>query len=129
VQGGLGEASCLAMCAFYQPQRALTLWSSGTGFAGVAGYTWVAGLHTLGAKSARPDEQMGDTPADKPTTSLLMDKRGVRASIRRHRIGRVHCRQLTLPKSAAAALYQARKVPGSSICLLIDTQPTKSISC
>ena len=33
-QGGLGEASCLALCSFYDSRRALTLWSSGTGFAG-----------------------------------------------------------------------------------------------
>lgn len=33
-QGGLGEASCLALCSLYDSRRALTLWSSGTGFAG-----------------------------------------------------------------------------------------------
>ncbi|KAA6416471.1 MAG: golgi integral membrane protein [Trebouxia sp. A1-2] len=44
-QGGLGEASTLALCSLYDSRRALTLWSSGTGFAGVAGYTWVAVLH------------------------------------------------------------------------------------
>ena len=36
VQGGLGEASCLAMCTFFDSRAAITLWSSGTGFAGEA---------------------------------------------------------------------------------------------
>ncbi len=36
VQGGLGEASCLAMCTFFDSRAAITLWSSGTGFAGKA---------------------------------------------------------------------------------------------
>ncbi len=35
-QGGLGEASTLALCSLYDSRRALTLWSSGTGFAGIA---------------------------------------------------------------------------------------------
>ncbi|KAL3159139.1 hypothetical protein ABBQ32_011133 [Trebouxia sp. C0010 RCD-2024] len=52
-QGGLGEASCLALCSFYDSRRALTLWSSGTGFAGVAGYTWVAVLHLWWGASFR----------------------------------------------------------------------------
>ena len=34
-QSGLGEASCLALTAQYQSRAAITLWSSGTGFAGV----------------------------------------------------------------------------------------------
>lgn len=34
-QGGLGEASCLALCSLYDSRRTLTLWSSGTGFAGM----------------------------------------------------------------------------------------------
>lgn len=34
VQGGLGEASALAMCALYPSKLSLTAWSSGTGFAG-----------------------------------------------------------------------------------------------
>ena len=33
-QGGLGEASCLALCSFYDSRHTLTFWSSGTGFAG-----------------------------------------------------------------------------------------------
>ena len=33
-QGGLGEASCLALCSLYDSRSTLTLWSSGTGFAG-----------------------------------------------------------------------------------------------
>jgi len=33
-QGGLGEASCLAMAAFYDSRTVITFWSSGTGFAG-----------------------------------------------------------------------------------------------
>lgn len=97
LQGGLGEASCLAMTSYYRrgqaagrhgsccvltggrarvPRRytacglyrsgacqlpcsmaiclcsgrpAITMWSSGTGFAGVAGYAWVAVLHIFGA--------------------------------------------------------------------------------
>ncbi len=34
LQGGLGEASCLAMCTFFDSRAAITFWSSGTGFAG-----------------------------------------------------------------------------------------------
>ncbi|CAM9752280.1 unnamed protein product [Choristocarpus tenellus] len=41
LQGGLGEASFLALAAFYDTATALTAWSSGTGFAGVFGYAWV----------------------------------------------------------------------------------------
>lgn len=45
LQGALGEASCLALTSHYNSQVAITMWSSGTGFAGVGGYTWVAMLH------------------------------------------------------------------------------------
>lgn len=41
VQSGLGEASFLALSSFYDTPRALTAWSSGTGFAGMFGYAWV----------------------------------------------------------------------------------------
>lgn len=41
LQGGLGESSFLALAAFYDTPRALTAWSSGTGFAGIFGYAWV----------------------------------------------------------------------------------------
>jgi hypothetical protein len=34
LQGGLGEASCLALSAFYDSRASITFWSSGTGFAG-----------------------------------------------------------------------------------------------
>ena len=34
LQGGLGEATCLALSAFYDSRSAITFWSSGTGFAG-----------------------------------------------------------------------------------------------
>ena len=34
LQGGLGEASCLAMCTFFDSRSAITFWASGTGFAG-----------------------------------------------------------------------------------------------
>jgi hypothetical protein len=40
-QSGFGEASYLAMSSFYNPRVALTHWSSGTGAAGLFGYTWV----------------------------------------------------------------------------------------
>ena len=42
LQAGLGEASFLALTTLYQPhtKTALTLWSAGTGLAGVFGYTW-----------------------------------------------------------------------------------------
>jgi battenin len=42
VQSGFGEASFLALTAFYDSRIALTAWSSGTGFAGVFGYGWVS---------------------------------------------------------------------------------------
>lgn len=39
VQGGIGEATCLAMSQFYhEPKRLIVMWSSGTGFAGPGGY-------------------------------------------------------------------------------------------
>jgi len=41
IQSGLGEASLLARTSFYHAKVCLTSWSSGTGFAGVAGYAWV----------------------------------------------------------------------------------------
>eukprot|EP00903_Cladosiphon_okamuranus_P005515 g5494.t2 len=44
LQGGLGEASFLALASFYDTPRALTAWSSGTGFAGIFGYAWVFSL-------------------------------------------------------------------------------------
>lgn len=34
LQGGLGEASCLALASFYDSRTVITYWSSGTGFAG-----------------------------------------------------------------------------------------------
>lgn len=38
LQGGLGEFSCLALTSLSSNSRAaITMWSSGTGFAGVAG--------------------------------------------------------------------------------------------
>ncbi|CAK9008640.1 Protein BTN1 [Durusdinium trenchii] len=37
---GMGEASILAMTSFYDAQSCLAAWSSGTGFAGIAGYIW-----------------------------------------------------------------------------------------
>ena len=47
LQGGLGEASFLALASFYDTPRALTAWSSGTGFAGIFGYAWVFFLKYL----------------------------------------------------------------------------------
>ncbi|CAM9290475.1 unnamed protein product [Ectocarpus sp. 12 AP-2014] len=44
LQGGLGESSFLALASFYDTPRALTAWSSGTGFAGIFGYAWVFAL-------------------------------------------------------------------------------------
>ena len=42
-QSGLGEASFLALSAFYNDSRlVLTGWSSGTGIAGIFGYAWVS---------------------------------------------------------------------------------------
>ena len=39
VQGGIGEATGLALSQFYrEPKRCLVMWSSGTGFAGPGGY-------------------------------------------------------------------------------------------
>ncbi|KAL4429218.1 hypothetical protein ABPG77_010197 [Micractinium sp. CCAP 211/92] len=51
LQGGLGEASCLAMTSYYSGRPAITMWSSGTGFAGVFGYAWVALLHLFAGLS------------------------------------------------------------------------------
>lgn len=41
LQGGIGEASFLALASFYDTPMALSAWSSGTGFAGIFGYAWV----------------------------------------------------------------------------------------
>lgn len=51
LQGALGEASFLALSSYYSSQATITAWSSGTGFAGVFGYTWVAGLHVAAGLS------------------------------------------------------------------------------
>ena len=51
-QSGFGEASYLALTAFYDDSRkALTFWSSGTGFAGIFGYSWVI-FFTIGLKAS-----------------------------------------------------------------------------
>lgn len=47
LQGGLGESSFLALASLYDTPRALTAWSSGTGFAGIFGYAWVFFLKFL----------------------------------------------------------------------------------
>jgi battenin len=53
-QSGIGEASFLALSAYYNPSRkALTAWSSGTGFAGIIGYGWVVAF-TQGIKASFP---------------------------------------------------------------------------
>ena len=44
-QCSLGEASLLALASKYDAAAALSAWSSGTGFAGVFGYAWVAFFH------------------------------------------------------------------------------------
>ncbi|CAM9969162.1 unnamed protein product, partial [Sphacelaria rigidula] len=41
LQEGVGEASFLALASLYDTPRALSAWSSGTGFAGIFGYGWV----------------------------------------------------------------------------------------
>lgn len=46
-QGGLGEFSVLSMCSqTSDSKRTLTGWSSGTGFAGIAGYAWMVIMHS-----------------------------------------------------------------------------------
>jgi len=47
LQSSLGEASCLALSSHFDSRVAITMWSSGTGFAGVFGYAWVATMHLL----------------------------------------------------------------------------------
>ena len=48
LQSGLGEASILALSSRYEdPTQCLTMWSSGTGGAGVFGFAWVYLLNTL----------------------------------------------------------------------------------
>jgi len=48
-QSGMGESSTLAMASFFgdKAKNMITMWSSGTGFAGVAGYAWVVTLHQM----------------------------------------------------------------------------------
>ena len=52
-QSGLGEASLLAMASLYgeDSRKALTAWSSGTGFAGIFGYAYVI-LFTVGFQAS-----------------------------------------------------------------------------
>ena len=47
LQQGLGECSALALSSRFSP-RTLTLWSSGTGLAGIFGYAWVVLLSLAG---------------------------------------------------------------------------------
>ena len=88
LQGGLGEATCLALTSQYRcaavglhrfpcllhlnaslpalmsaclsisiarsGRPAITMWSSGTGFAGVFGYAWIALLHAFGGWGVGP---------------------------------------------------------------------------
>jgi battenin len=52
LQGALGEATCLSMSSFYNsPKATITMWSSGTGAAGIFGYLWVNSLHVFGGFS------------------------------------------------------------------------------
>jgi battenin len=48
LQGALGEATCLSMSSFYSAKATITMWSSGTGAAGMFGYLWVNALHVFG---------------------------------------------------------------------------------
>ena len=50
IQSGFGEASFLALTAFFDSRKALTAWSSGTGLAGIFGYAWVV-IFTIGLKA------------------------------------------------------------------------------
>lgn len=53
LQGSLGEASLIALTSRYHSQSTITAWASGTGFAGVFGYSWVAVLHIIGGWTLR----------------------------------------------------------------------------
>lgn len=55
LQSSLGEASCLAMSSLFggETSRLITFWSSGTGFAGIFGYAWVALFHVYMGLSFR----------------------------------------------------------------------------
>lgn len=55
LQSSLGEASCLALSSRFREEtpRLITFWSSGTGFAGIFGYAWVALLHVYAGLSFR----------------------------------------------------------------------------
>ena len=47
LQSGIGEASCLGLCSKFGGRKAVTAWSSGTGFSGPFGYGVVGFLHLL----------------------------------------------------------------------------------
>ncbi|CAK0845373.1 unnamed protein product [Prorocentrum cordatum] len=49
VSVGIGESSFLGMAAFYDKQPCIKSWSSGTGFAGIAGYMWAILFGAIGA--------------------------------------------------------------------------------
>ena len=46
ISSGWGEATLLALSSFYETGACITCWSSGTGFAGIAGYAMYYLLHT-----------------------------------------------------------------------------------
>lgn len=58
LQVSLGETSCLALASLYNTPRALTAWSSGTGFAGIFGYAWVFFFRSVLGSSLRFTLQM-----------------------------------------------------------------------
>ncbi|RHY51636.1 hypothetical protein DYB34_008454 [Aphanomyces astaci] len=48
IQSAIGESSLLAYASRYDdPRLCLTAWSSGTGFAGIAGFAWLTGLSSF----------------------------------------------------------------------------------
>ena len=53
MQSALGGATFLSLAARFESKWALTMWSSGTGFAGVFGYGYVYFLHALAGLSFR----------------------------------------------------------------------------
>ena len=53
ISSGWGEATMLALSSFYKTDTCITCWSSGTGFAGIAGYAMYYLLHTALGLSAR----------------------------------------------------------------------------
>ncbi|KAK2078042.1 hypothetical protein QBZ16_003910 [Prototheca wickerhamii] len=146
--GGLGEASCLALTTRYGPRRGpLTLWSSGTGFAGIAGYAWVAALHMWAGLSFRATLLLANSLAigwlatyflllPRPTRlaklsvapEMLDDDEEGSSDAERVALTRPSGRASDLPRSESGRRAALAQAPSADQALRIQEQPGPSAS-